>query len=373
MQQHNQQRQMIIPKTQDQRPKTAFTLVELLVVITIIGILIALLLPAVQAAREAARRLQCANNLKQIGVAALGHEQIQGHLPTGGWGSWAGEPTRGFDKRQPGGWLYNILPYMEAQGLHDLAINQGLPNDPRYGTIRERSEMKQRFETPVTTFICPSRRKVMAYPVDMDINNVPKTNVNPPPVVAGRSDYAGSVGDAITSDLTKAFILKLKNGDEMSDKAWALYFPGSPGTLATGVISRRSTVRLRDIGDGTSNTYLVGEKNIMPDCYTDGSMIGDDQGWDASFCFDITRWSGIPRSYNDTTEGMASTLEEDVRPWPDTPGLDRRYSFGSAHAGSFGMVFCDGSVHPISYSIDPESHHRLGNKADGRPVEGAKF
>ena len=99
-----------------------FTLVELLVVITIIGILIALLLPAVQAAREAARMLQCQNNLKQISLAALDHEHINGWFPTGGWGyNWVGDPNRGFGRDQPGGFFYNCLPYMEQQALHDLA------------------------------------------------------------------------------------------------------------------------------------------------------------------------------------------------------------------------------------------------------------
>ncbi len=99
-----------------------FTLVELLVVITIIGIMIALLLPAVQMAREAARQVQCANHVKQLALGALLHESANQCLPTGGWGLyWAGDPDRGFGRRQPGGWIYNVLPYIEQGALHDLA------------------------------------------------------------------------------------------------------------------------------------------------------------------------------------------------------------------------------------------------------------
>ena len=103
------------------RRRRAFTLVELLVVITIIGILIALLLPAVQQAREAARRAQCSNNLKQASLAMLQHEEKYKFLPTGGWGwFWVGLPDRGMGKTQPGGWLYCILPFIEQQPLYDL-------------------------------------------------------------------------------------------------------------------------------------------------------------------------------------------------------------------------------------------------------------
>ncbi len=182
------------PEIRDQK-SAAFTLVELLVVITIIGILIALLLPAVQAAREAARRAQCTNNLKQIALACLTHEQQNGFLPTAGWGEfWSGEPTRGFTKLQPGSWVYNILPYMEQQTLHDLDIGIS----PYSGASRP--GLTQCVETALVTLICPTRRAAILYPFANSVNAVGFAHfVNagmPQPTLAGRSDYAGSGGDA---------------------------------------------------------------------------------------------------------------------------------------------------------------------------------
>jgi prepilin-type N-terminal cleavage/methylation domain-containing protein len=139
------------------RRVAAFTLVELLVVITIIGILIALLLPAVQGAREAARRNQCSNNLKQTGLGALQHVEKHGIYPTGGWGwNWVGDPDRGFTKRQPGGWVYNILPYIEQGTLHDLGKGQA---------VQAKKENAFRvISTPLAALNCPTRRRCIAYP-----------------------------------------------------------------------------------------------------------------------------------------------------------------------------------------------------------------
>src|SRR5262249_4625949 len=133
------------------RSSLGFTLVELLVVIAIIGVLVALLLPAVQSAREAARRAECKNHLKQLGLAVIMHTDTHKFFPTGGWGArWLGDPDRGFGLRQPGGWGYNILPFIEEQALHDLGAGG---NDAAKKTSRATL-----FQTPIGAMYCPSRR-----------------------------------------------------------------------------------------------------------------------------------------------------------------------------------------------------------------------
>src|SRR3954462_14429918 len=119
------------PNYRRRLPQRAFTLVELLVVIAIIGVLVALLLPAVQAAREAARRIQCTNNLKQIGLGFHNHTDINGHLPTGGWGwGWVGDADLGAGKTQTGSWPFNILPYIEQKAIYDLSGGAAGPPKP---------------------------------------------------------------------------------------------------------------------------------------------------------------------------------------------------------------------------------------------------
>ncbi len=128
-----------------------FTVVELLVTISIIGVLMALLLPAVQYAREAARRTQCKNNLKQLSHAIMLHESSYQFLPSDGWGyRWIGEPDRGTGVNQPGGWIYQILPYIERNDLRQMG--SGLPGPQREQVLADLSQRG----TPVAR--CPYDR-----------------------------------------------------------------------------------------------------------------------------------------------------------------------------------------------------------------------
>ncbi|MCA9270167.1 MAG: DUF1559 domain-containing protein, partial [Planctomycetales bacterium] len=143
------------------RTSSAFTLVELLVVITIIGILVSLLLPAVQSAREAARVAQCKNNLKQLGLGGVTHVSLHGFYPSSGWGfKWTGDPDMGFGHSQPGGWAYNLLPYIEQENIYN--IGKGLagpePGGAKYNALAEQKAH------PMAIFHCPSRRRAIGYP-----------------------------------------------------------------------------------------------------------------------------------------------------------------------------------------------------------------
>jgi prepilin-type N-terminal cleavage/methylation domain-containing protein/prepilin-type processing-associated H-X9-DG protein len=307
--------------------KTGFTLVELLVVITIIGILISLLLPAVQAARESARRLQCSNHLKQIGLAFLNHEQAFGHFPTGGCGYENGyliaDPDLGFDAKQPGGWAYNVLPYIEQQTLHDLGAGLSAAAKKPYFAQRE--------ETPLDAFFCPSRRPTGTRPFLASHQPAGADTIT----VAAKIDYAANTGDQANPQ------------DE----------PNS-----SGVCFYKSTVRVAEISDGLSNTYAVGEKSLWANGYEDGLSGGDD---------DTAFWGGncdsLRTTYVDPSNPGA------YAPRPDREGYDGSYSFGSAHADGFNMALCDGSVRSISYSIDPLIHACLGNRKDGKAIDAGKY
>ena len=348
--------------------RRAFTLVELLVVITIIGILIALLLPAVQAAREAARQLQCKNNLKQLALGCLNHESATGRFPTDGWGyCWTGDADRGNDWRQPGGWIYNILPYIEQQALHEMGAGLGAWN-----SSAKKAAHAQRMSVPLGILYCPTRRRAIAYPF------VPSSgtggqgffNANTPSTV-GRTDYAANGGDSYTCCGVPIRALWQPNWccgpssttqvenppGQMTSNAKTTF--ANVAQVATGIVYTGSLIKMADVTDGTSNTYLLGEKHLNPDNYATGLDGGDNESAMMGDNPDILRFSGY-------------TPLDLWPPCPDTPGLYYT-AFGSAHANGFQMAFCDGSVQMLNYTINPEVHRCLANRKDGMTIDGKKF
>jgi prepilin-type N-terminal cleavage/methylation domain-containing protein len=318
--------------------RQAFTLVELLVVIAIIGILIALLLPAIQAAREAARRLECQNHLKQIGLGCLTHEATIRHYPTGGWGwRWIGDPDLGASKMQPGGWVYNILPFIEMKSLHDQG--KGL----KYGgTPDKKDAIRGVYETPIAMFNCPTRRPAILYvwtlPADQNAEQygVPKG--------AGRSDYAINSGTGYNQ---LGFGPKtIAEGLNPAYTGWA-----SATILAKldGICFERSTITIKQITAGTSHTYMLGEKYMNPDNYAAADYWGDNSCMYTGFeddNFRCTGWDGGPTN----------------PPYRDRRGFSNDIAFGSAHSAAWNLAFCDGSVRSISYTIDANVHMHLGKR-----------
>jgi prepilin-type N-terminal cleavage/methylation domain-containing protein/prepilin-type processing-associated H-X9-DG protein len=346
-----------LPLTTGKR-RSGFTLVELLVVITIIAILIALLLPAVQAAREAARRVQCQNNEKQLSLAMLSFEQANGHSPSGGWGwNWVGDPDRGAGIDQPGGWLYSVLPQLEQLPLYQL----GGDGDRNTWTSKQLAGSAQRLMTTLSMINCPSRRRPILYPCYSGYSGYQAYGANPVPLMA-RSDYAACAGDQPMGELVSQGAVVSGPVDLQQAATWTRdnAWPTSDYPT-TGVCYFRSLVATAWITDGMSNTYLLGEKYLQPEAYPVCADGGDNETAYNGCNVDIIRVTCYRPN--------PSPPIIDV-PRQDTMGYSNYNLFGSAHANGCVMAFCDGSVQWINYSIDPETHRRLGNRADGKTVDG---
>jgi prepilin-type N-terminal cleavage/methylation domain-containing protein len=352
----------------------AFTLVELLVVIAIIGILVALLLPAVQAAREASRRSQCSNNLKQLGVASHMFHDTYKFLPSAGWGDWwVGCPDQPMGEKQPGSWAYQLLAFIEE--TNRAGIGKGYSCDDKSPLfVNFKKAVSEMISTPVSVFYCPSRRTVKGYPY----SNTNFNNVDPVPAVIAKSDYACNIGDSGThkvlgttygTDVGPANIAGYATyGFKYSGPAFVAnqkFGVNNCSTGATGVVFQRSTISFNQITDGTSQTYLYGEKNLRTDSYEDGTAGNDDQGM----------YNGFDRDNIRTTEVRYSTTGFllGYPPYPDTPNVDYTWSFGGPHPGGWMSVFCDGSVHYMSFSMDPLLHPKLGNRQDGDVIDETAF
>ncbi len=344
--------------------RLAFSLVELLVVIAVIGILTALLLPAVQSAREAARLLECQNHLKQIGLACHSHNSAHGFFPTGGWGPrWAGDPDQGFDRRQPGGWAYNILPFMEERSLHD--IGKGLP----YGSATDkRDALADAAQSAVSIFLCPSRRGQTALFVFTQ-QSASYANINLRSTQnVSRGDYCANAGDQIFN----GELATPQGVGQMNDVKFAFDRTDDPMSrgYSTGISYYQSAISNRQITDGLSRKYLVGEKFLYQDRYFSGDDPGDNgwhwSGWDN----DLFRTAGI--NYRGKPAPTPLTPSP-IPPQHDMPSasadtttqLYEDNMWGSAHQTGFNMVYCDGSVHLLPLGVDLLVHRRFHNRASG--------
>jgi prepilin-type N-terminal cleavage/methylation domain-containing protein len=303
------QNQAVIPRSaifRGKRAKAGLNLIELVVVVAVLGVTLMLVLPMLQGTRETSRRMQCRNHLKELALACCEHLAAMHHFPTGGWPGpdyWMGDPDLGFGSRQPGGWTYNILPFMENKAMHDWGSCKTV--------LEKMAVFSDRTQTPLGLFYCPSRRPPLVYPISSGARWNP-CNMNM--VLSGaRTDYAANG--------------RLDNG--------------------RGIIYTESLTTITDISDGLSHTYLLGEKNLIADHYTDGSSLGD----------------GLPAYGNSFWDWERSGHTPPVQ---DRQGRDNYTAFGSAHPMGFNMSFCDGSVFTVNYDIDPALHLRSCDRRGGK-------
>jgi prepilin-type N-terminal cleavage/methylation domain-containing protein len=369
-----------------------FTLVELLVVIAIIGILIALLLPAVQAAREAARRSQCSNKLKQIGLAVHNfHNARQGLVPESIGSHPTNDPFQSDESKwrpRASFWLL-IMPYMEQQVTYDFVAGKtenlqwGISNKYFWNTLNN-TEQNQ-MTTATAIYLCPTRRSSAK-------GYVGKTSNDPLTICGGKTygsqgDYAIVVG---RNGIAWANWVSDQNVvDSTADTSWYNGSCGPNGDYSKGgtlagpfrvafwTSNLPSSWEPRDqfsrIADGLSNQLLVGEKYIYQEdinqCDYDAATSDPDGRRKAGDCSILggASWSALPieRSLNG---GIAKSSVEKIQAWYKEPNNQ----WGGIHVGICQFLLADGSVHSINVTIPTGVNslfYRLGNVRDGKTVQ----
>jgi len=341
--------------------RSGFTLIELLVVIAIIAVLISLLLPAVQSAREAARRAQCSNNLKQFGIALHNYHDTVGSFPTSFWRTQNGPGGASTTPDWPGfhraSWVTMILPFMEQGSVYN-AVNFLVPISYTQGSLNFDAIQSTALMTPIAVFMCPSdpAPTISTYErVDTGVGYFgpgdSRNNSSGP-----KLSYYGNLGD--------------NNNDEQT------YWPfrslpifrdngfGEAGTF-TGIMARDGqggTINMRSITDGMSNTFAVGES-----------------------LFESCNWFTWPNP-NGTTASSVVPLNLKITKlshnyeWDDVnnrfASLNWRSGFGfrSQHPGIVQFLFCDGSARAIKETVNRDNVYRaLSTRAQGEVVSADSY
>ncbi len=338
--------------------RTGVTLIEVLIVIAIIGLLIQLSLPALQAARESSRQTQCQNNLRMLALACIADANTHGHFPTSGWTSaWVGDPNRGFGRKQPGGWAFNVLPYLEQQEVHDLG--KGAPEDERLKAAA------QAYGTIVPVFTCTSRRNPQTFPfiktriiknADMkELVELDKT---------ARSDYAANMGNILPS---ANFAIGPSSYEEADQ--WENGTNPQTSWIASennGIIFQRSEVTPAMITDGLSKTFILGEK-LVPEYSKANKSHCDDQSFTIGFSYDNNRACSI--NTPPTADVMVPKLISADPAKPTTENPTTLWRFGSNHPTLFHMAYCDGSVHRLEFSVDVNVFSAMSTRNEGESFQ----
>lgn len=305
------------------RRRRAFTLIELLVVIAIIAILIGLLVPAVQKVREAAARMSCTNNLKQIGLACHNYHDTQGSLPPGG-------VTDGPCCSTPSGtpWAVHILPYVEQNNLNNQYLYTAFNEDPTNAFVRTQL---------VKIYNCPS-----------DTN-------------AGKMFNPASGPGSGLQFMASSYRAMSGRGYGPNGESWWFDDPESGRRLpnnqrgaihGTSKLYGLQTERLTDIIDGTSNTLMVGE-------YATRTSPRRATFWAYTYT-SYSQSSAVPQSRTLMNDYDACVALGDSNPC--------KRGWGSFHTGVINFVWCDGSVRPVRTSIDMNLFVALATIAGGEVV-----
>ena len=365
----------------------AFTLVELLVVIAIIGILVVLLLPAIQAARESARRIQCKDNLKNIGLAIHNHIDALKVFPSGGSRYVDSSDYPGvqycFENGKPLGpdrtnmsWAYQILPYMESGAVRNIQTQADC----------------QKIVVPI--FACPSRRSAAWHQSTYDNGKV-----------VCNMDYAAAVPAGVTTnnptDRPISYDIRLGTpfsaaafntlapswyggkpaiAAELADFSvfdgvivrtpyrWPASAPSPPGPQGGTVVKGApKPVRLAQVTDGTSKTFMIAEKYVRSDMYDAGAN-SDDRGFADGWDADTVRSTAFAPIGDGDSIGYAAPLDAYFKDngggltWGGKASYNLLH-FGAAHTNGINAVFADGSVHSINYDVDLVIFNALGTRA----------